>query len=135
MELLQALAMYSIAGLIAMRLFNTTMHVINDNAQDPVFQLDQMSHVLRADVWQAKKIDLPDARTIDLTGDDGKTIRWQIADQKITRQLPGEPASSQSRQWTIPIAMTAQRQGGALVLRSGSDQWRFTAPMLAEESP
>lgn len=134
-ELLMCLALYSIAGLMAIRLFDQSMHIIHAGAQDPTLQLDQMARALRVDAWSAKRIDIT-GNAADITSADATRIHWQWDKQQITRTetKPGA-VTPVSRQWTTPTPFTPQPADRALILRTDSDQWRFTAPMLSEGSP
>ena len=142
-ELLMALSMLSVAGLLAIRLFDQSMHVVQASAQAPAFQLDQMAQLLRADVWRVKRIQFRTPNTADLAMSDGKSVSWEFGAHEISRIEWSEATTQPTvvtggrppQQWTTPVEFIPKLTDRTLVLQSASDQWRFTAPLLSEPSP
>src|SRR5205814_1054354 len=93
-------------------------------------RLEKMTDVLRRDVWNAVKIDLPDPQAIDLTRADGSTIRWRFSISAVARSATDE------QRWTLAEPMLVRHDGATLLLRceakrdDQADEWRFSSAML-----
>jgi prepilin-type N-terminal cleavage/methylation domain-containing protein len=139
-EMLFVVALLSVAMLLQVRVFRATMRVITDTPAVTNMQagIENMTASLRRDVWSATKIDTPDPSTVILTLSNGTTARWQLGAESVVRQVD-EPNPVTPQRWLLPFALQAQRQGGALLLRSTSihederSECRFASQVLAFE--
>jgi len=139
-EMLFVIVLLGIAMPLQVRVFRTTMRVITDTPAFTNMQasIENMVASLRRDVWGATKIETPDPATIILTLSNGTTARWQLGADGVVRQIDG-PNPATPQRWLIPFALQAQRQGGALLLRSISihederTECRFLSQVLAFE--
>ncbi len=112
-EMLFVLMIVSVAGVIAMRLFATSIRVIGTapNVETHHASIDRLSEMLRRDVWSAKSIDLPDDRTIVLSEADSTKVRWTFSDTQATRA-----DSIGERHWPADIPLHAECRDNALVM-------------------
>jgi len=135
-ELLYSLTLLAIAGLIAARLFGSTMRVIASapQSQEQRACLDRMSDVLRHDVWGATKMTSIDEQSIELAAQNGATIRWAFGPDGATRSA----SDGQVVRWNPQIKLHPRASGGILVLTCPDvplEQLRFASQVIrAEES-
>jgi len=128
-EMLFVLMLFSIAGVLAMRLFSTSMKVIRTApaSQDRMAAIDRATASLRQDVWSATKIDLPDSHTLVLSAPDQTQVRWQFDQNGVTRSL-----KDKEQHWPMSLPLLAERRGSEVVLKGpDDDELRFTCAMLA----
>ena len=126
-ELLLVLGLMAAFVVVATRLFRLSMNATTAAAtqQEDSLRLEQATHALRADVWHAKRIELPDAGHLHLTGDkldvtwttqpelargeDDQRQEWRGLDLRFERQGP----------WVVvkrggaEVALLRQLEGGA----------------------
>jgi hypothetical protein len=137
-EMLFVLLFLGVAGTMSMRLFTTSMRVISSAPaeQDHLATVDRMSDAIRHDVWNAARVDIENASSVNLAFNDGTTVHLAVGNGEIVRTTlpPG-----QERRWKMPVALTAERQGPCLVLKSAkSDEGLcFVSQVLklAEDKP
>jgi prepilin-type N-terminal cleavage/methylation domain-containing protein len=98
-EMLSVLILLSALALVATRLFTTTsrLTVNSAKARDTMISTDTALAVLRGDVWSARKIETPDARTAKLTLGDDRVVLWTIADNRLARRQ-----GDLERHWVTP---------------------------------
>jgi hypothetical protein len=133
MEMLFVIGILGVASLLFTRLFAASMRVVRTAPQAQTQQqaVDRLAFTLRRDVWNAKAMDVTDARTIDLTQGDENHIRWTLTDDGAVRTAPGG-----EQKWAIALPLRAERQGPVLVLRplvdrvEMRDEMRFISQLL-----
>jgi prepilin-type N-terminal cleavage/methylation domain-containing protein len=98
-EMLAVLILLSALALVATKLFTATIRLTasSANARDTMISTEAALSVLRGDVWSARRIETPDARTAKLTLDDDRIVSWTISNDRLTRRL-----GDFERHWTTP---------------------------------
>jgi type II secretory pathway component PulJ len=125
-EMLGALIMLAVVSLFAARLFRSSMRVVADApaAQNSMTASEAMLRQLRADCWNAAEVRAPANDRAEIRLGDGKSVRWQIADESVTR-TSGEAVAG----WPNSAAAGKMHFGvEGQVLIVASDQTRIHLP-------
>jgi len=135
-ELLFVLGILAVAGLLMARIFTGSIGAIEAAHADldRGAAADRFAAAIKADVWNASSIQVPDPTTLLLTLGDGTSLRWSFADDgTVTRCAESLPAS----RWALGGRLQVQVQdGSAIMVRSithridRAQQWRFHSQLL-----
>jgi len=111
-ELLMAIILLAVFGLVAGRLFHTTVLLSyhESDAQNAVASFESAMNALRADVWTAKSMDADDLTTLGITVSD-RTIRWHVNGTEISRS-----AGNVIDRWTVPEGLALTIDGPSVVV-------------------
>ena len=127
-EVLFALILFSLFGIIAAKLFHTTMKLADSTAQahDTGLRLDHAVAAFRNDAWTAPQIEPPQENRAVL-GD----VTWSIEKNVLRRT----DSSGQVREWALPGDAGFSMDGSMLILnisptaRRAGDEWRVVSEM------
>ena len=113
LEMLIAIGLLAVAGLIWIQILRMAAQVSNDmNQQQPAeMRIDQVLWELRNDIWSASALELRDPRWLTLKLRDGRSIDWR-AHALWSRELSGE----QPRRWDPAVADLSFVVRGPVVL-------------------
>ena len=111
-EMLGVLILLVAFGLIAGRLFHTTVKLSHETAegQNAAASFNSAISALRSDVWAARDMIVTDPKTATITLGDGKAT-WTIAGAALTRTH-----GSDVDHWEIPSGATFAADGAAIVV-------------------
>ena len=121
-EVLVWLGLLGIASLLIVRLFTSSMRVIerSGKAQDATMQFDRMIDALRRDVWAARRIQLLDAHALLLHTAGEKDVRWTINDDgTAVRSSPPQRSEWSSLGADLRLVHREGERSLALATRQG----------------
>jgi type II secretory pathway component PulJ len=112
-EFLVVLGLMAAFVVVATRLFRLSMNTTTAAAkqQEDSLRLEQATHALRADVWHAKRIELPDADHLHLSGD-RLDVTW------TTKPELARSEDDQRQAWR-GLHLRFERQGPWVVVKRG----------------
>lgn len=117
-EMLIVLGLLAIVALMAGQLFRVTGQISRESAQRQIreAQLDQAVQQLRADVWRASAIQIPDLHSVRLRTPDGQEIEWDMT-STLSRKSFALLTDQGERQWTdLGADLNFAARGPSLVI-------------------
>jgi len=123
-ELLVSLSLLAVFGLVAGRVFSSSMKTVYHSNQShaTLSQFDNSLSQLRRDVWDAQKVQAADSSHLQLTDGDGGSILWSVgAEGAVTRE-----AGKQSAQWNnLPRDFNFAATGPLVILHAQGEEFRL----------
>jgi hypothetical protein len=112
-EMLIILGLLAAFGALAERVVRLSLHTLDKagREQDELIRIERAMHALRADVWEATKVEVADGSHLRIGGD----VEWTCGKSgELTRTEKGD-----EQRWMIPGITFANEDGWVVVRRDG----------------
>lgn len=125
-EMMIALSLLAVVGLVLVQVFGGTMRVHRDTmaAHDALGRIQRLDDLLRRDAWGAAAIQSADG-AVRITAADGSAITWRVEDEST---LVRESADTTQR-WPMAMPVELGAQEPAVTLRLGHPESGRAATM------
>lgn len=145
-ELLIVISLFAAFVMISGKLFADMLRLSTDATRSQAY-VQRYEHVLvrlRADVWNATDLAVPDPQTVRIQQAGGRTITWRLRgdrDRVVRTEMVGQTVASE-QPWPGGLPhLTFHRDGPVLVLRTvgslarRSDQTHLVSQVLVLKGP
>lgn len=122
-EMLVIIGIMSIAIFVEVKLYRTTMHIVQSEPQNQkqLMAMEQLVRWLRKDVWAAQNIAVSQENTVTLTHPGNRNIEWKFAETDVTRSERSGEQEPLVAHFSIPIQLVPQADGPRLVVIAAPD--------------
>lgn len=122
-EMLVIIGIMSIAIFVEVKLYRTTMHIVQSEPQNQkqLMAMEQLVRWLRKDVWAAQNIAVSPENTVSLTLPGNRSIEWKFGETDVTRSERSGEQEPLVAHFSSPIRLVPQADGPRLSVMAAPD--------------